>query len=194
MEYLDALHHEFDKAILWTRNYHLGLEEKLLGVHLRFGIFRKDGETSLLASRSPDFESDVKGYFSEWPKMHDALLSTPTSAAGINIPMEESGTRGTLEQFYFESWFTMLFRACCWGACHEFLPAKGCFRSGGGVSYLSTSANTDCWGDFFGLFWNLFFFFTCLGDIWRADLAPPAWLYFVSAGQELRQGYWTPEY
>jgi hypothetical protein len=40
------------------------------------GIFRDNCETSLSASRSPDFDSEIKAYFTECPQMLKALLST----------------------------------------------------------------------------------------------------------------------
>jgi hypothetical protein len=36
----------------------------------------------------------------------------------------ESLTPKGLEIFLFDAWVTMLFRGCCWGACHEFVPGE----------------------------------------------------------------------
>jgi hypothetical protein len=43
------------------------ISKYLLSAHIRFGIFRDDGETSLSALRPPDFDSEVKAYFTDWP-------------------------------------------------------------------------------------------------------------------------------
>ena len=116
------------------------MSKYLLSAHIRFGIFRDNGETGLLASRPPDFNSEVKAYFTEWPQMLRASLSTRKSVLAhigdtlsrldlngrlrISCPEPEFQTPEALDSPYFDAWVTMLFCACCWGACHEFVPGE----------------------------------------------------------------------
>jgi hypothetical protein len=67
LRYTDALHDEYDRAVGWCTEIYKDsqgyTEDNLLGAHIRFGIFRENGETNLPASRLPDFDSEVRGYF-----------------------------------------------------------------------------------------------------------------------------------
>ena len=42
----------------------------------------------------------------------------------IFSPAPEFQTPEALDNPYFDAWVTMLFRACCWGACHEFVSGE----------------------------------------------------------------------
>jgi hypothetical protein len=126
-ESMDSFDSEHKKALQLARShcyYFSGLPKRVLSAHIRFGIFREGSETTISASQSPDYESEVKGYFAEWPKMLEYLLSRhhdfppgALRALGLQTPQ-------AVEKFYFDAWVTMLFRACCWGACHDFVPGE----------------------------------------------------------------------
>ena len=115
MQYTDILHNEYDQAASWVSIHGLK-ENSLLSVHIRFDVFRENGETNLSASRSPNFDSEVKGYFEAWPDIVKALLTLPDP--GETLPPE------ACEIFFFDAWVSMLFRACCWAECHEFVPGE----------------------------------------------------------------------
>jgi hypothetical protein len=103
--------------------YPLTDDQAVLGAHIRFGMFRENGETSVLASRSPDYDSEIAGYFDAWPDMAKALAeeiqnSSKRGQKGKHQTPEE------LEKEFFGQWVMMLFRGCLWGACHELVPGE----------------------------------------------------------------------
>ena len=107
--YLDAVHDEYNKCTNWIVNKQTLLYRNLLGAHIRYGIFRPDGETGLVAVQHPDYEADVEGYFAAWPQILADLAD---------------GQDEVREEVLFDAWVVMLFRACCWGACHFFVPGE----------------------------------------------------------------------
>lgn len=121
---LHAKHRETREWIKDQRN-HSDLERWILSVHIRLGIFRENGETTIAASRSPHFDSEIESYFETWPDMMNALKSHP---AIQNLWPHNTQAKGStsedLEKLCFDIWITMLFRACCWGACHYFVPGE----------------------------------------------------------------------
>jgi hypothetical protein len=54
--------------------------------------------------------------------MLKALLSSGKSMQFMLSDRGLSETPETLDKFYFDGWVIMLFRAYCWGACHDFVP------------------------------------------------------------------------
>ena len=62
-----------------------------------------------MAVQHPDYEADVEGYFAAWPKILADLAD---------------GQDEVREEVLFDAWVVMLFRACCWGACHFFVPGE----------------------------------------------------------------------
>ena len=124
---MDGLHDEHDKAKKWAGDHSEAVEMYIISLHIRFGIFRENGETNISASQNPDYDSEVKGYFAEWPKMLEAVLSTQDSVDSHlkewDLPPQFKTTEA-LERLYFDAWVTLLFRACCWGACHDFVPGE----------------------------------------------------------------------
>jgi hypothetical protein len=124
--YDKMLHDEHEQCASWATDRFDGFrEDALLSAHICFGIFRDGGETKLSTSRSPDFDSEVRGYFEAWPRMLQDLLAEPKtrylSQANADFIFQ---TPKELETFFFDAWVTMLFRGCCWGACHEFVPGE----------------------------------------------------------------------
>jgi hypothetical protein len=131
------------------------MSKYFLSAHILFGIFRGNDETILSASRSPDFDSEVKAYFTEWLQMLKPLLSTrKTVLAHIGGTLSRLGLNGRLRIFspapealdnpYFDAWVIMLFRACCWGACHGFCARRtSTFRMvGKSTAYLYRITST----------------------------------------------------
>jgi hypothetical protein len=125
VQYTDALHDEYDQVIHWCTTiyeevYPANIKDYLLCAHRRFDIFREDGETSLPASRSPDFDSEVRGYFEGWPNMNKALLAESRSKT-FSWPERDLEHMATEEReiLLFDGWVTMLFRGCLNGAGHH---------------------------------------------------------------------------
>ncbi|PMD38671.1 hypothetical protein L207DRAFT_544765 [Hyaloscypha variabilis F] len=109
------------------QTYSVFFQEKtptaVLSAHIRFGIFRDHGETSLLTSRSPDYDSEIAGYFDAWPNMAKALAAESRNSSKRGLEGEHQ-TSEELERHFFGLWVRMLFRGCLWGACHEFVPGE----------------------------------------------------------------------
>jgi hypothetical protein len=115
-EYLDILHSEHDKASEWVASNLADLGPySLISAHIRFGIFREKGETSISASKFPNYEFEVEGYFAEWPKMLKALLCSKDVFRKVERDLgdQECELPAGLVTLYFDAWVTMLFRACC---------------------------------------------------------------------------------
>jgi hypothetical protein len=122
VEYQDALHEDYDRVALRNESHSIALvDDLLLSAHIRFAMFREDGETSLSASRSPDLDSEVRGYFEAWTNISKVLL---TEGKGWKPNGFEPLTPEALETWYFDAWVTMLFRGCLGGACHKFVPGE----------------------------------------------------------------------
>jgi hypothetical protein len=110
-EYLDAIHDEYDKLKQWIIHQKGPIYRTVLGAHIRHAIFRENGETTMLAAQSPhpDYEADVEAYFAVWPTILADLLD---------------GKEDYHAKILFDTWVVMLFRACCWNACHFFVPGE----------------------------------------------------------------------
>jgi hypothetical protein len=123
IDYLDALHTAWDQFMPWVVDHFPLGTKRLLSVHIRFRIFRENGETSISASQNPDYDFQVNGYFTELPKMLDALYSShePQEWDSDNpVPV----TAEAIKKHYVDAWFTFLFGPGCWGACHDFVPGE----------------------------------------------------------------------
>jgi hypothetical protein len=79
----------------------------LLGAHIRFAVFRADGETSPMKAEAPNYEEDLKGYFEQLPQIVDYMKTTGVTSLDA-----------------IDAWAAMMLRACCWGACHFFVPGE----------------------------------------------------------------------
>ncbi|TVY84920.1 hypothetical protein LSUE1_G001851 [Lachnellula suecica] len=110
-DYLDAVHDHYDKLKPWIIHQKGPIYRKILGAHIRHAIFRENGETSLLnfQKSSPDYEADIEAYFAIWPAILEDL---------------SSGKDEYHAKILFDTWVVMLFRACCWNACHFFVPGE----------------------------------------------------------------------
>lgn len=114
------VHVGFDKTNIWLESQGGGFDarnsvrEKILGVHIRFAIFRENGENDMQQVSNLNYEADMKGYFEMWPKIFKGMkeLDPP----GFWGPQSE--------ELLFDMWVSLLFRACCWGACHVFVPGE----------------------------------------------------------------------
>lgn len=108
-EYLDAVHDQYDKMKQWIVHQQGPIYRTVLGAHIRHAIFRENGETSPLNAQTPhpDYEADVDAYFATWPNILADL------SQGKNV---------FSDAILFDTWVVMLFRACCWNACHFFVP------------------------------------------------------------------------
>jgi hypothetical protein len=126
VQYKDALHDRFLETTNWAKNLGLfpDIQKAVLSVHIRYGIFRENGETGVEASLSPRFDLEIEGYFKAWPDMMEALLDVHMMEPQLLNVYPEGWSSEIVEKFCFDIWITMLFRACCWGACHEFVPGE----------------------------------------------------------------------
>ena len=106
--YLDEIHDQYEKFTQWVMGQQGPIYRKVLGAHIRCAIFRENGETSILSvqHQNPDYEADMEEYFAAWPKILADISS------------------GEDEFILFDTWVVMLFHACCWGACHFFVPGE----------------------------------------------------------------------
>ncbi|TVY43401.1 hypothetical protein LOCC1_G004571 [Lachnellula occidentalis] len=108
--YLDAVHDQFDNLSQWVINQKGPIYRNVLGAHIRHAIVRIGRDPNLLKWLTlPDSEADVEAYFAVWP----------TILADVSYDNDEYD-----EQALFDIWVVMLFRACCWGACHFFVPGE----------------------------------------------------------------------
>jgi hypothetical protein len=110
-DYLDAIHDEYDKLKKWIIHQKGPIYRTVLGAHLRHAIFRENGQMSTFAGPSPypNYEADVEAYFAVWP----------TILADLSDGKEDYHAK-----ILFDTWVVMLFRACCWSACHFFVPGE----------------------------------------------------------------------
>jgi hypothetical protein len=108
-DYLDLVHDHFDQTTRWYRTISdfQKIHRILISAYLRFCVFHQT-RPHLLVAENPDYEAEMKRYFDLWP-----LILNDTKAQLFHT-----------EELYFDSWVTILFRACCWGACHIFLPGE----------------------------------------------------------------------
>lgn len=110
MDFLNAVEDQYDKTTEWIKKKNEAMYRRLLGAHIRQSIFNIDAEL-MLAIQNPDYGADVEGYFAAWPRILEDVTNTG--------PPEDSSPREL-----FDTWVVMLFRACCWGACHCFVPGE----------------------------------------------------------------------
>ncbi|KAJ5377527.1 uncharacterized protein N7496_004936 [Penicillium cataractarum] len=109
--YLDTLDSQVESLTTYLGNLARDkapfLYINLLGAHIRFAVFRSDGETSPMKAEAPNYKEDMKGYFDQLPE--------------IVRHMETTGVK-SLDAI--DAWAAMMLRACCWGACHFFVPGE----------------------------------------------------------------------
>lgn len=110
-DYLDLVHGYFDQTTGWYRSISdfQKINRILISAYLRFCVFRfQQIDQNVLVAENPDYEAEMKRYFDLWPLILNNMRAEPFHT----------------EELYFDSWVTMLFRACCWGACHVFVPGE----------------------------------------------------------------------
>ncbi|TVY17056.1 hypothetical protein LARI1_G004501 [Lachnellula arida] len=109
--YLDAVHEQFDNLKQWIIVQKGPIYRNVLGAHIRHITLRENEETGSLNWQTlhPDYEAEVKEYFALWPNIMADLAD---------------GKYEYYEKALFDTWVVMLFRACCWGACHFFVPGE----------------------------------------------------------------------
>ncbi|TVY50192.1 hypothetical protein LCER1_G007534 [Lachnellula cervina] len=111
--YLDAVHEQFDNLKQWIIIQKGPIYRNVLGAHIRRAIIYKDNDKAVFANwktLNPNYEADVKEYFRLWPYI---LTDLPSGE------YEDYD-----EKALCDIWIVMLFRACCWGACHFFVPGE----------------------------------------------------------------------
>ena len=116
ISFANAAHEQHDLATEWITRNNPHIYRRLLGAHIRHAIFRVEGETEVHASQNPDYEGDVTAYFFAWPKILEDLQGDIFNTEGIR----DDEFRKKL----FDTWVVMLFRACCWGSIHCFVPGE----------------------------------------------------------------------
>lgn len=122
--YLDVVHDYFEHTAVFlmdgmkqtwrkrsrNRNSTYSL---LLGAHLRLAIFHQTDESvDLQYLQRPDYNLEMEKYFKLFPE----ILA--------HLKREHEICTDDFDQEIFDLWVTMLFRACCWGACHSFVPGE----------------------------------------------------------------------
>jgi len=115
--FADAVHEQHDFATEWIIRNNPHVYRRLLGAHIRYAIFCEGGETAVHASKNPDYEWEISSYFLfAWPKILEDLQKDTFDA---EVSQDDEFRRNL-----FDTWVTMLFRACCWGAIHCFVPGE----------------------------------------------------------------------
>ena len=114
--FADAVHEQYDLATDWITRNNPHLYRTILGAHIRHAIFREGGETEIHASKNPEHERDVNAYFFAWPKILEDLKQ--------DISIADGAHDSEFQKKLFDTWVVMLFRACCWGAVHCFVPGE----------------------------------------------------------------------
>ncbi|KAH8597676.1 hypothetical protein B0O99DRAFT_617935 [Bisporella sp. PMI_857] len=114
--FLDAVHDEYDMATRWVVGHNNLAYRRILGAHIKHVILRDGGETEVQATHDPEYEREVLSYFLTWP----GILQDLEDEHFCSSPLQSD----ELRRLYFDTWVVMLFRACCWGACHRFVPGE----------------------------------------------------------------------
>lgn len=118
VHYLDAVHNHFTSLTAYLEICDHDRSSfkylSLLGLHIRLAIFRLEGdtfqprgETDPQRELAPDYGADMEGYFAQLPKIVDMMQM-----------------QGLDAKLVVDTWTSMMLRACCWGACHFFVPGE----------------------------------------------------------------------
>ena len=124
--YLDVIDDHFKRTLIFlrdtmTQTWTNGARSNnstyslLLGAHIRFAIVRgslRKGSSGLQYLQRPNYRAEMEAYFEDFPEIVTYLKQ------------EYSIDNAEFEQNLFDLWVTMLFRACCWGVCHSFVPGE----------------------------------------------------------------------
>ena len=133
--YLDIVHKCFEQTTryilsslnqTWSTRKRSGLSTYfvLLSAHFRFAVFARPDDRNRAMRES--FDGRLDGRLDEIPifatniKAHLTLFPTILR----NLKREHKPNTAAADEEVFDMWMTMLFRACCWGACHSFVPGE----------------------------------------------------------------------
>ena len=114
--FADAIHEQHDLTSEWVTKNNPHVYRRLLGAHIRNAIFCEGGGPVVHASSSPEYEWDINSYFFAWPKILEDFQKDTFDADGTQ--------NDDFRRRLFDTWVVMLFRACCWGAVHCFVPGE----------------------------------------------------------------------